>query len=71
MKMMEQQNKSEKQLFETTEQLNKTENPVLEHNTVFFLISALIYSVLFTVAFYKNYVGVTFPHITVATLIIC
>lgn len=61
----------EKPLFETMEQKIKPENPVLQHNTPFFLITALIYSVCFTIAFYKNYVGLTFPLITIATLIVC
>ena len=61
----------EKPLFETMEQKIKPENPVLQHNTPFFLITALLYSVCFTIAFYKNYVGLTFPLITIATLIVC
>lgn len=71
MAMTEQKNNQMRPLFETMEQRYRTENAVLEHNTGFFLIVALIYSVGFAVAFYKNYASVTFPLITVGTLIIC
>ena len=71
METMEQKNNQIKPLFETMEQRYRPENAVLEHNTGFFLIAALIYSVGFTVAFYKNYASLTFPLITVGTLIIC
>lgn len=71
METINQQNKSEKTLFETMEQINKPENPVLEHNTIFFFVTALIYSICFAIAFYKNYVGLTFPLITIATLAVC
>lgn len=67
----EHQDKTEQPLFETMEQLNKQENPILEHNTLFFLAAALIYGICFAIAFYKNYVGVTFPLITIGTLVIC
>lgn len=71
MAMTEQKNNQMRPLFETMEQRYRTENAVLEHNTGFFLIVALIYSVGFAVAFYKNYASVTFPLIIVGTLIIC
>lgn len=71
METMEQKNNQMKPLFETMEQRYRPENAVLEHNTGFFLIAALIYSVGFAVAFYKNYASLTFPLITVGTLIIC
>ena len=61
----------EKPLFETMEEKIKPENPVLEHNTMFFLVTALLYGVCFTTAFYKNYAGLTFPLITIATLVVC
>lgn len=57
--------------METMEQKCKLENPVLEHNTIYFLTAALIYSVCFTIAFYKNYASVTFPLIIVGTLFLC
>lgn len=57
--------------METMERKHRLENPVLEHNTVFFLEVALIYGVCFAIAFYKNYEGITFPLITIATLIVC
>lgn len=71
MAMTEQKNNQMRPLFETMEQRYRPENAVLEHNTGFFLIVALIYSVGFAVAFYKNYASLTFPLITVGTLIIC
>lgn len=71
MAMTEQKNNQMRPLFETIEQRYRPENAVLEHNTGFFLIVALIYSVGFAVAFYKNYASLTFPLITVGTLIIC
>lgn len=71
MAMTEQKNNQMRPLFETMEQRYRSENAVLEHNTGFFLIVALIYSVGFAVAFYKNYASLTFPLITVGTLIIC
>lgn len=71
METMEQQNKLEKPLFETMEEKIKPENPVLQQNTLFFLVTALLYSVCFTIAFYKNYVGLTFPLITIITLVVC
>lgn len=71
MKTTEQQNKLERPIFETMEQKVKPENPVLEHNTIFFLVTALLYSICFSIAFYKNYVGLTFPLITIATLVVC
>lgn len=71
METTEQNNSQMRPLFETMEQRCRPENAVLEHNTGFFLIAALIYSVGFAVAFYKNYAGLTFPLITVGTLVIC
>lgn len=68
---MEQRNDLERPLFETETKHGKIENPVLEHNAVFFLVTALIYSVCFAVAFYNNYVGITFPLITIATVVVC
>lgn len=61
----------ERPLFETVEEKIKPENPVLEHNTMFFLITTFLYSICFTIAFYKNYAGLTFPLITIATLAVC
>lgn len=58
-------------ISETMEQQIRPENPVLEHHTPFFLAAALIYSLCFAVAFYKNYAGLTFPVITIGTLIVC
>ncbi len=49
----------------------KQPDSVMEKNTPYFLIMSLIYGVCFTVAFYKNYIGVTFPLIVSATLLVC
>lgn len=57
--------------METLEQMNKPENPVLEHNTVLFLAVSVVYALGFVIAFYKNYAGLTFPLITIATLAVC
>lgn len=57
--------------MEMMEQKNKPENSVLEHNTLLFLITAFIYSICFAIAFYKNFVGLTYPLITIATLAVC
>ena len=42
-----------------------------EENAPYYLGMALIYSVCFAAAFYRNYIGVTFPLITAATLAAC
>lgn len=57
--------------METLEQKNKPENPVLEHNTVLFLTVSGVYAFGFVIAFFKNYAGLTFPLITIATLAVC
>lgn len=49
----------------------KPANPVMRENTPFFLIMALIYSICFAAAFYRNFIGVTFPLITAATFAVC
>ena len=51
--------------------MQKQTDPVLEQNTVYFLAASLIYGVCFAIAFYKNYVGVTFPLIVAATVAVC
>lgn len=50
---------------------NKEINPVMRENALFFLVMALIYSICFAVSFYRNYIGITFPLITAATLAVC
>ena len=46
-------------------------NPVMRENTAFFLGMAVIYSICFAVTFYHSFVGIMFPLITAATLIVC
>ncbi len=43
----------------------------MEGHTPYFLGMAVIYAFCFAVAFYKNYVGLTFPLITALTLFVC
>lgn len=43
----------------------------IEKHTPYFLGMAAIYAICFAVAFYKNYLGLTFPLITAVTLIVC
>ncbi len=43
----------------------------MKENALYFLGLALIYSLCFAAAFYRNYVGITFPLITAATLAVC
>ncbi len=46
-------------------------NPVMQENALFFLGMAFLYSVCFAIAFYKNFIGITFPLITAVTLAVC
>lgn len=46
-------------------------NNGMRQNTPYFLSMALIYSICFATAFYRNYIGLTFPLITAATLFVC
>ncbi|NBH13102.1 DUF4173 domain-containing protein [Lachnospiraceae bacterium] len=56
---------------QTVQIKSRQTNPVMRKNARFFLIMALIYSVCFAAAFYRNYIGITFPLITAATLAVC
>ncbi len=67
---MEMENKELKSYQENTE-ADQQKSPVMRENALFFLIIALIYSVCFAAAFYRNYIGITFPLITAATLAVC
>ena len=67
---MEMENKELKSYQENTE-ADQQKSPVMRENALFFLIMALIYSVCFAAAFYRNYIGITFPLITAATLAVC
>ena len=46
-------------------------NPVMIHNVPYFMGISFLYAVCFTIAFYKNFIGITFPFITAATLTVC
>ncbi len=50
---------------------SRQSNPVMGENAWLFLIMALIYSLCFAFAFYRNYISITFPLITAATLSAC
>lgn len=43
----------------------------MEQYTPYFLGMAVVYSICFAIAFYKNYIGITFPLITALTLAMC
>ena len=45
-------------------------NPVMRENAAFFLGIAVIYSICFTLTFYRSFVGIMFPLITAATLVV-
>lgn len=46
-------------------------NPIMRENAPYFLGMAAICSICFAIAFYKNFIGITFPLITAATLVVC
>lgn len=46
-------------------------NPIMRNSTPYFLGMALIYSLCFAFAFYRNFIGITYPLITAVTLGIC
>lgn len=47
------------------------ENNSMRGHAPYFLGMALIYSICFATAFYRNYIGITFPLITAVTLLLC
>lgn len=49
----------------------KPVNPVMKENVTYFMELALLYSLCFAVAFYRNFMGITYPLITIATLAVC
>ena len=49
----------------------KPVNPVMKENVTYFMGLALLYSLCFAVAFYRNFMGITYPLITIATLAVC
>lgn len=69
--MTEERENSYEQMNSILEQKENRDNTVLARNTGFFIITAFLYSIGFVIAFYKNYAGLTFPLITIATLIVC
>ncbi len=46
-------------------------NPVMRDHVPYFMGISLLYALCFTIAFYKNFIGLTFPLITAATLAVC
>lgn len=61
----------EKNNVSVSEPEEKPINPVMINNVPYFMGISLLYAVCFTVAFYKNFIGITFPFITAATFIVC
>lgn len=49
----------------------KPQNPVMKEHAPYFLGMAFLYGVCFVIAFYRNFIGITYPLITAATLIVC
>lgn len=49
----------------------KLPNPVMKEHAPYFLGMAFLYSICFVIAFYRNFIGITFPLITTVTLIVC
>ena len=49
----------------------KPVNPIMKENVPYFTGLALIYSLCFAVAFYRNFMGITYPLITAVTLAVC
>lgn len=46
-------------------------NPIMKKYTPYFLEITLIYGLCFVFAFYRNFIGITYPLITAATLLVC
>lgn len=49
----------------------RNETVDMKNNAPFFLGLSLGYGVCFAIAFYKNFIGITYPFITAATLGAC
>ena len=49
----------------------RNETVGMKNNAPFFLGLSLAYGVCFAIAFYKNFIGITYPFITAATLGTC
>ena len=58
-------------------QINQNNNsqpegyPVLKEHVIYFFTACILYAILFAIAFYRNYLGITFPIITMATIVLC
>ncbi len=61
--------KPEETLYREPEQ--KSINPIMRNHVPYFMGISLLYAVCFTIAFYKNFIGITFPIITAITLAVC
>lgn len=46
-------------------------NSVMKENVLYFLGMALVYGLCFAVAFYRNFIGITYPVIIIITLVVC
>lgn len=51
--------------------MNNNTNPVMRENAPYFWVMSLIYSLCFAIAFYKNFIGITYPCITAITVGVC
>lgn len=64
-------NRLEKQEMERNTLAGSVPENSMSRNTPYFLGVAFVFSICFAVAFYRNYIGITFPLITAATLASC
>lgn len=64
-------NRLEKQEMEHNTLAGSVPENSMSRNTPYFLGVAFVFSICFAVAFYRNYIGITFPLITAATLASC
>lgn len=51
--------------------MNNNTNPIMKENAPYFLGISLAYSICFAIAFYKNFIGITYPCITAITVGVC
>lgn len=71
---MQEKTENEKNLPQESEEgrcAQEKANPVMRENAPYFLGISFIYGICFAVAFYRNFIGITFPLITAATLWVC
>lgn len=50
---------------------NPPSNPVVREHALYFIKLSLMYGICFTFAFYRNFIGVTYPAITAVTFAVC